>query len=242
MKEKIIVQRGWKRTCTNYSRVVLENNFNAKVITSNKHEQYIDYNFLIERTKGYQDATGEIDKSFSGWPHRIQPEIVDELRRSGNIHHVVCIKNPISWLYSMCSMGQHGSLYSDNRPVAELLKEYNDRYTGWKSLIKEHESSTFILRHEDLVCDFENTMKLIQAKFDLRMTYDEIRNENRIVLPQNKGNIKIRNDEFDKNFYINKKYNDMLESKNFRITVEMLAREIVDPSLLSFYGYDSDSF
>jgi len=243
MKEKIIVQRGWKRTCTNYARVILENNFDVKVITSNKHEPYVDYDFLIERTKGYQDESGDIDESFSGWPHQISPETIDELRRSENIHHIICIKNPIAWLCSMCSLSPSGALFSDGRPVTDLLREYNDRYVKWKSLAREHESSTFILRHEDLISDFESTMKSIQEKFDLHMVHNKFRNENRTVLPQNKGNIKIRNDEmFDKNFYIDKKYNDLLENRNFLVTARLLASEIVDPDLLSFYGYDNDSF
>ena len=154
MKEKIIIQRGWKRTCTNYVRSILEDNFDVKVITSNKHEPYVDYETLIRRTKGLQDTTGKYDESQSGWPHSIPSSLIDEYRSSNKIHHVICIKNPLSWVCSMCRLNSEGNIFSQKRPTRDIVREYSQRYERWLSLIHSHNDTSFIIRHEDVFNGF----------------------------------------------------------------------------------------
>ena len=232
--EKLIVQRGWKRTCTNYSRLLIEKNFRAKVITSNKHEPYRGYEGLLDRICGrcepWPNESFEpyFDESSSGYPHSIHSKDIRKASSNNMLYHIICIKNPIVWIFGttnassfITNVTNHQGMKIDPGNYDKIMSLYNDRYSAWASLIESHGASTFIVRHKDLLINFSNTMDRLANKFKLEKADHGISgyyNEELIVEPQSKGKIVIGRSpyphEYAETSWINKLSNQVSESKD----------------------------
>ena len=94
-----IIQKGYIRTGTNYSRVVLENNFNCLVITAEKHD---DKEGVCKNTQTLVEQV----KRHKGWPYKITPETIDVARQNNLLKYIVCIRNPFSWLHGALKLGR----------------------------------------------------------------------------------------------------------------------------------------
>ena len=154
-----ILQKGYIRTCTNYSRVLLEKNFNAQVITTAKHD---DREGLFQGMRSYIDLV----KEQKGWPHNLEPDKIEELYETGQLRYIVCIKNPYSWFHSVSKTGPSMHRPDPSNPWP-IIEKYNKRYRGWMGVIQEMDDDSLIIRHEDLITRFQETMKTIHTQFDL---------------------------------------------------------------------------
>ena len=256
--EKLIVQRGWKRTCTNYSRVIIEKNFRAKVITSNKHERYEGYDILLDRICGlcapwpHESFEPYFDESKSGHPHSIPSSDIRKASSNNMLYHIICIKNPIKWLLGTTdatsfikNVTSHEGTKIDPGDINQIMKIYNNRYNAWASLIDSSWETTFIVRHEDLLCNFSDTLDRLANKFGLEKVNHGIAgyyNEELIVEPQSRGKITIGRSpypaEYAKNDWIDAMYKlDYTGMLHARKATEAIKNNIDFDMLEKYYGY-----
>ena len=226
---KYILQKGYIRTCTNYFRVLAENNFNAKVITAAKHD---DREGVYKDMESYMGIVEEQ----RGWPHNLDPAKVRELYENGQFKYVVCIKNPYSWFHSVGKTGPSVHRPDPSNPW-QVIDNFNDRYRAWMDIIESNPDDCFVVRHEDLCNSFEETMQGLADKFDLERTYDSFANERRDVLGQSQGQKRIGNTFYGQSF--NAK--GMPLSYNGKPALDQptydRVRSKVDWSVAGFYGY-----
>ena len=225
-----ILQKGYIRTCTNYTRVLLEKNFNAKVITVAKHNDreglYVDMDRYINLVKEQK-----------GWPHNLSEDEIQCLYDEKKFNYIVCVKNPYSWFHSVSKTGPSMHRPDPSNPWT-IIKNFNDRYRGWIDIIKKNKNNSFIVRHEDLLDNFNNTMRGIEVKFKLKPLFEDYQNESRDVLGQSKGQKRV-----GKTLY-NQKLNDkrMPLTKNgkpiYGVKDFNRIRDEIDWEVMSFYGYD----
>ena len=83
-----VLQKGYIRTCTNYTRVLLEKNFNTRVITVAKHNDreglYVDMDRYIKLVKEQK-----------GWPYKLSAEEVQDLYKNYGDYYSKLPKNVI---------------------------------------------------------------------------------------------------------------------------------------------------
>lgn len=224
-----IIQKGYIRTGTNYSRVVLENNFNCLVITAEKHD---DKEGVCENTQTLVEQV----KRHKGWPYKITPETIDIARQNNLLKYIVCIRNPFSWFHGALKLGRTRHCPDPSDPW-QVIENYNTRYKSWLNIIEENKNCSFIVKHEEIVDNFNSTMKMVHEKFDLEMKHDKYINEKRDVLAQHKGKKRISNNQYNRkqNFYkmpLNKDNAPAIDIKTFN-----MIRDKIDWDIMKFYGY-----
>mgnify|MGYP003111617252 FL=1 len=224
-----ILQKGYIRTCTNYSRVLLEKNFNAQVITTAKHD---DREGLFQGMRNYIDLV----KEQKGWPHNLEPDKIEELYETGQLRYIVCIKNPYSWFHSVSKTGPSMHRPDPANPWP-IIEKYNKRYRGWMGVIQEMGDDSLIIRHEDLITRFQETMKTIHTQFDLEANQDGYLNEEKNVLGQSKGKKRISHTNFGQKF--NHKQMPLHNNGRPVYNVKMVnrIRDEIDWDVMRFYGY-----
>jgi hypothetical protein len=224
-----ILQKGYIRTCTNYTRVLLEKNFNARVITVAKHNDreglYVDMNRYINLVKEQK-----------GWPYKLSKDEIQDLYNQKKFNYVVCVKNPYSWFYSVSKTGPSMHRPDPSNPWT-IIKKFNDRYRGWIDIIEKNKDNSFIVRHEDLLDNFNDTMKNIEIKFKLKSLFNEYQNESRDVLGQSKGQKRIGDTLY--NQALNNKRMPLAKNGKPIYGVEDFnrIRDEIDWDVMSFYGY-----
>lgn len=225
-----ILQKGYIRTCTNYTRVLLERNFEARVITVAKHN---DREGLYENMERYISLV----KQQKAWPYNLSENEIQDLHEQNKLKYIVCIKNPYSWFHSVSKTGpsMHRPDPSDPWPV---IDNFNVRYKTWMDIIERNGENSFIVRHEDLLDSFQQTMTAIQNKFNLLNTYDSFIDEKRDVLGQSKGRKRIGHTIY------NQKLNDLRMPLNekeepiySRLDFDRI-RKNIDWDVMKFYGYE----
>jgi hypothetical protein len=227
-----ILQKGYIRTCTNYTRVLLEKNFAAKVVTVAKHD---------DREGLYKDMGSYIElvKAQRGWPHDLEPHLIDALHSGDKLRYVVCIKNPYSWFHSVSKTGpsMHRPDPSNPWPVIE---NFNERYRAWMDIVKERPDSSYVVRHEDLLGDsFQPTMHSICGKLGLSRVLSEYTNESRDVLGQSKGRKRIGNSSYDQRLNARIMPLTPLGEPSLGAQTFNRIREEIDWDTMEFYGYAS---
>ena len=226
----LILQKGYIRTCTNYTRVLLEKNFHSKVVTVAKHD---------DREGLYTDMDSYIElvKEQNAWPHNIDPALVQELYTYNQLKFVVCIKNPYSWFHSVSKTGP-----SMHRPDPlspwPIITKFNDRYRAWRGIIEENKNNAYIVRHEDLLDSFEETLVSIGKQLQLQNRLETFSNESKDVLGQHKGQKRIGHKAYSQKF---NKMRMPLDSAGEPIydheTFERI-REEIDWEVVNYYGYE----
>jgi hypothetical protein len=225
-----ILQKGYIRTCTNYARVLLERNFESKVITVAKHN---DREGLHENMERYI----EMVKEQNAWPYDLSAEEIQDLYDKDKFKYIICIKNPYSWFHSVSKTGpsMHRPDPSNPWPVIE---NFNNRYGTWLDIIENNEKNSFIIRHEDLLNNFEGTMNDIYNKLSLAKTLSRYSNEKRDVLGQHKGQKRVGNTAYSQR--LNKHSMPLGENGQpiyDRYNFDRI-REEVDWAIMARYGYD----
>ncbi len=224
-----IIQKGYVRTGTNYSRVVLENNFNCLVITAEKHDDKEDIcdntPMLLEQVKRHK-----------GWPHNITPEVLSVANENNMLKYIVCIRNPFSWLYGAWRQAPSRHCPDPSNPW-KAVEDYNNRYRAWSNIIKENEQDALFIRHEDMLDNFELTMEHIHKKFNLQKKYDKYVNEKRDVLGQHKGKKRVSKNAYTREHNFYKMPLDKDGSPEYSEELFCKAREMVDWDVMDFYGY-----
>ena len=225
----LILQKGYIRTCTNYARVLLEKNFHSKVITVAKHD---------DREGLYTDVNSYIDlvKQQRGWPHDVDPALIQELHNCNALKFVVCIKNPYSWLHSVSKTGPSMHRPDPANPWP-IIKNFNDRYRAWMDIIEKNGNNAYIIRHEDLLNSFEATMADMCSRLQLQKKVEVFLNEERDVLGQHRGQKRIGNKSYNQRF--NEKRMPLLQNGKPIYDpgdFDRVKRE-VDWEVMNFYGY-----
>ena len=229
-----ILQKGYIRTCTNYTRVLLEKNFEAKVITVAKHN---DVEGLHDNMENYINLV----KGQRAWPHDLEPDFIEELYNSNKLKFVICIKNPYSWFHSVSKTGPslHRPDLSNPWPI---IQKFNDRYRAWIDILKNNEENSFIVRHEDLLGSFQPTMEDIQDKFQLKKSLDDYKNERRDVLGQSKGQKRVGNTFYSQRLNDKKMPLSGDGKPIYNLSDFNRIRDEIDWNVMRFYGYgDYDS-
>ena len=255
MMEKLIAQKGWKRTCTNYSRLVLEASFHVKVITGNKHEMCEDYEAHLNHVKGIQDD-GSLALESAGYPHHIDPDVLQAHIDRNDLYHIICIKNPVSWFFihndidSFLSNVLHKHYVPT--PTEDVIKEYGRRYKGWWNILKACPERTVIIRHEDLVADLGSVMAMVHLRLGLEFRDPGMINACRgTVGPQRGGEMTISPVEFDRHLYLDYLNADLEKGKLAHVSdyqgnkidlcaAKKIMLEKMDWETVRLYGYDVD--
>lgn len=224
-----ILQKGYIRTCTNYSRVLLEKNFNAQVITTAKHD---DREGLFQDMRSYIDLV----KEQRGWPYNLEPNEIERLYENNQLKYIVCIKNPFSWFHSVSKTGPSMHRPDPSNPWP-IIQKYNKRYGAWMRIVEETGQNSYIIRHEDLIARFDETMNNIHTQFGLETNQDGYVNEERNVLGQSKGKKRISNTPFGQQFN-----NKQMPLKNngkpvYDVETVNRIRNEIDWDVMECYGY-----
>jgi hypothetical protein len=97
--------------------------------------------------------------------------VTDDLRRAysnGEFGYIICSRHPVSTFYS-CRR-----LYAS--PARLFVRNWNRCYGNWLALAEQWPGRVLVVRHEDMIADFDNIMKEIKAKFGLKTKYNQFRN------------------------------------------------------------------
>ena len=224
-----ILQKGYIRTCTNYARVLLENNFDSKVITVAKHN---DVEGLYENMQDYIALV----KEQRGWPHNLEPNTIQELYEEKKLKFSVCIKNPYSWFHSVSKTGPSMHRPDPDNPWP-VIGKFNERYKRWINIIEENKGSSYIFRHEDLMNSFEETMADVHKELNLTKVMEEYSNEKREVLGQHKGQKRIAYSAYSQNFNTQMMPLRRSGEPAFGISTFDRIREEIDWKVMEYYGY-----
>tara|TARA_R110002020_G_scaffold46994_7_gene134067 strand:+ start:592 stop:1314 length:723 start_codon:yes stop_codon:yes gene_type:complete len=226
-----ILQKGYIRTCTNYARVLLEKNFDCKVITVAKHN---DVEGLYENMEDYIALV----KEQRGWPQNLEPELIQELYNNKKLKYSVCIKNPYSWFHSVSKTGPSMHRPDLNNPWP-VIGKFNERYKRWVDIIEKNKGNSYIFRHEDLMNSFEDTFADVHNELQLTKALESYSDESRDVLGQHKGQKRIGHSIYSQRFNIHAM--PLLESGIPALGISTFdrIRKEVDWQVMEYYGYSN---
>lgn len=211
--EKFIYIFGSRRTSTNYTSLVLKKNFIANIHT-------IDF-------KG--------GLGFKHSPPRDQAYTIlssDEgVFNKHNLFVVIVVKHPYSWMFSRLHYADHIKGERIRKKVdltRELAARYNEKYKIWKAFADKFPDNILIVRHEDYIENFSQTLERIEKKFGLTRREKSFQNiESRIGPEKREGGGKI-----DRSFFREERFRTALPPQLFAVT-----RKIIDWKFFLQFGY-----
>lgn len=192
---KFVKQYGYYRSGTNYTRAVLENNFDCNVLVNHlgcKHDLPIDW---------------------FKWLDNPDKEMIDGLEnavRSRQVSVVVTIKDPYSWLDSFIvywSRRKRPGPMLDEEFMRSRTRTYSLLLRNWKERLPERCSHFAIVRYEDFLRNFTDTLNTLGGELCLTKTLKHITTE----WPENIGeridpHPHLRGRPFDPKYFTERQY------------------------------------
>lgn len=228
-----VKQYGMKRSGTNYTRWLVQNNF-------------VDVQPLSE-ILGWKHGPhpNDVDWTGSSWtdPSHTQEEnerqalvamVTDDLREavaSNNIRYTITTKNPYAW---WCSYVRFTERPEPMVSVKDGIKLWNILHENWSCLVQKNPLA-IIVRYEDLLLNLDKTMLQIAYKLQLEPKSGdfkdlEVRMARRSDLNWHMGPTTT---QFDPSHYTDRKYLEIFDDKLLKTFGQLLA-----PSVMKRLGYE----
>lgn len=245
-----IKQYGIQRSCTNFVKVLLENNLEDTVVLTNilgwkhgPHKDKIDW-------KGRDWNVGQ---NLEDYVSSEELWKIKNAYKEEKIHYIICLKDPYAWLMSYSKYMNRqdkvrslGGLVSEGKKfvarkrglqldeIGKYLENWNLAHSNWANLIDTNQKCT-ATKFEDLLKNPQSEVKRLAAFFNSNM-------KNEFYLPEKKMKrggekmVKEKSTEevaFDKEYYDEKKY---LSHFNDEMIAEV--RKHIDQDIVKRLGYD----
>ena len=119
---------------------------------------------------------------------------------------IVIYKHPAAYIASvrdrLVDREPHRKAWGDRRPVGELIGDYTRKHTLWLDV------ADCIVHYEDLLFDFQNTMKRIEESLNLKPQREKYKNVEKYC-----GNPRRT---VKREYYKNKKYKEIMTDKDWK--------------------------
>lgn len=243
-------QYGARRTGTNHLRSLIRANYDDVIplmhVLGDKHSPPPPFAslwrdaptplaFAMATTAWAPAASTHLEREEQRREVECVAEPLAEAYANGALGFVISIKDPYAWIPSLA---RYHSWIPWNRTsvvgpelapgVVEACREFNTVYAAWLALERRH-----IVRHEDLVADPEQTLRGLDAAFDLKRTKPVVRIETEAyALDWDHVGEKRSGSVFDREYYLGKKYLARLSPE-----VRDAVTDTVNWELLNGLGY-----
>ncbi len=228
VNKNIIQQYGFYHSGTGYIALLLHKNFKDLIILRcKKHdgptsldygERYYRAQFALENL--YFNEF-DIDDNNRG----LTDEEVNYLNARNDIKYVIIIKNPYVWC--MRQIDRH-----PNRPVSESINNWNNAnkryYEFWVN--KHHDTDCVIIRHEDLLENFDMTLRKIEDVLHLETKLKQFENVEEFSGDVHDGEKVIRQFE--------NKYDEIRQRVLSNKTLVRQINECLDMKVIDWYNYE----
>jgi len=234
-----IKQYGAKRSGTNYTRWLLENNFeNIQVMSELLGWKHGPHSTKIDWTgKNWVDPSHSVADQHQT-RLSLMRMVTDDLRIAAEkkqIRYLITVKNPYAWFISYTQR-------FTQRPEAlgtikETIELWNQLHKNWIALAKDN-PLTIIVRYEDLIFDFHKTMVNIEHKLRLKKKDTElgrlfVDSTNKMARRSDANwHMGQTNQRFDASYYMEEKY-----MQEFDPALLKIFREILDKDVVRDLGY-----
>lgn len=216
MEMNYFKQYGAQRSGTNYLKRLIELNFkdvtvfgsilgwkhgmyetgNGKKFTCGSHEEWIDKQIKPD------GKVASVDR----FPLKYTPE---ELRSAcKELKYLISVKDPYSYVLSFKNFRAKKRDWNKDQ-VDRWLTEYLTSYNDWDDLNKRYPDRCYIIRYDLLLSNRDSILSSIQSKFNLQRKENPFIDEPRKVNASTDHGLLISKSNFDRDYYIEKKY--MLE-------------------------------
>lgn len=219
---------GLERSGTNFSEATILENFKnvtfwnehyPDCLPTHKHFRLYDEKHFIPIT---QFLNPFIFNCFNDFDSK-----VSELTQKQNLNYLIVVKDPYAWYQSFMKLATKGRYIPVRTKIAngQFILDWNCFYKKWIGFRNEAPQRIYILRYEDLISKTDDSLKAIQAVFNLTAKSDEW------VLPEKVGMSKKFNAK-RLLYYKQESYMDILPPTHMRVISEML-----DIDVLQALGY-----
>jgi len=212
-KQKVYFkQYGAQRTGTNYIKRLLELNFSNAVVFSNllgwKHGLY-----HLKSHRNSEQAANHLDwinKKYNPKINKVlcSDEICSSYSKSelekacSKINYIISYRPLAAYIYSYKIFRHPKKTFYDIN-IEKLCKEYVEDYKTWFLLPNSIKINSIDLLDDEKLYEILNNIK---NKFDLQPKNENFLNEKRIIKASTESGLIIDSQEFDKDFYLEKKY------------------------------------
>tara|TARA_B100000686_G_scaffold63934_1_gene68743 strand:+ start:1464 stop:2219 length:756 start_codon:yes stop_codon:yes gene_type:complete len=245
-----IKQYGIQRSCTNFVKVLLENNLEDTVVLTNilgwkhgPHKDKIDW-------EGNDWNIGQNLEEYVSSEELLR---IKNAYKEEKIHYIICLKDPYAWLMSYSKYMNRqdkvrslGGLVSEGKKfvarkrgvqlneIGEYLENWNMVHQNWANLIDKNQKCAST--------KFEDLLKNTQSEVERLSTFFNAKMKDEFYIPEKKmrrGGEKMakenstENVAFDKEYYEEKKY---LSHFNDEMLAEV--RKHIDHDIAVRLGYD----
>ena len=239
-------QYGARRTGTNYTQALLEENFSNVMVLDNvvwKHDpipkiQNFNNKFFNNYQKHYQQTCANRKDLY---------DTLANILHNNQLKTIVNIKDPYAWVESMWRYTRNIhlieaievnskyiffnpkkrlSLQEDN--VVQSIKSYNERYNQWC------QNTTHLIRYEDVLTDHETVLSFFEQNYHLTRIHENLLNIKTGCDPT-PVNLKYILPDWDyAEYYLSKKYLDNLPDNIIQVITQN-----INWDLFGRYGYEA---
>ena len=170
---RYIKQYGIQRSCTNYVKLLIEENFRQMhVLASTLGWKHGPHPEKVDWSGGDWGAEGSDPLT-----HFSREELVAirESYETSELGYLVCLKDPYAWLVSFTAYESRKSRWAnvknlvrkvDSRRLPEYLNCWNRVHSSWLQLLRQNRRATSV-RYEDLLRGMEGEMNRLSEFFSL---------------------------------------------------------------------------
>lgn len=176
---RFIKQYGMQRTGTNWTRAIIEANFQDVRVLVNvlgwKHGLPEPWPEWIENHLRMHNNGEQIIRAEGLNLEDVSPSILIDAAVGKKIDHVISIRNPYAYVFGLANHWHRISghdwfkrFQKSHRPLLfGMLRRYNRRYPAWIDHAREC-GRVMVVRHEDVFHDARAVVRNMEKRFDLK--------------------------------------------------------------------------
>ena len=239
-----IKQYGIQRSCTNFVKLLLENNLERSIVLSNvlgwkhgPHKKEVNWN---------GDDWDPQNKKIETYLSLDELEEIKKAYKSNEIKYLICLKDPYAWLVSYSKYDNRpdkirslGGLLNESRKlmnrkkgvnrdkIPEYLEMWNKLHQNWMNLT-DHSNCTYT--------KYENLLENPKEEVERLAKFFKTKTNNEFYVPEGRmkrGGEKIdknnstENKIFDSSYYIERRYLENFNEKMYETIRKHIDFEIV---------------
>ncbi|MDC1221291.1 sulfotransferase [Salibacteraceae bacterium] len=220
---------GLERSGTNFTEAVMLENFQniqfwnehyPDALPTHKHFRLYDEKHFIPITQFLNNFHFPDFLSFD--------KKVNELTRKADLKYVISVKDPYAWYQSFMKLAAKGNYIPVRSKIAngQFMLDWNLFHKKWLQFADEAPERIKIIRYEDMINNTDESLNLIQSKFDLEAKSSSWH------LPEKVGMSKSFNAK-RMLYYKKGSFKDKFPATHMRVISEML-----DTDVLTSLGYE----
>jgi hypothetical protein len=226
---KYLLVYGLQRSGTNYVETLLPNNFKDvslenvayhRSLPLHKHFRPYEQMAFVPEPKYMHNFRYPAFSDFNAHACR--------LTGKEELHYVVVVKEPYSWYISYCKLAKKNNwpTYMPKWANQHYMTDYSMFCRKWLNFRKEAPEKIVILRYEDLLQDFAGNLEKVRSQFGLEKVVKEYQDFSKV-------NMSRKFTDKRRNYYLNKKFLELLADEELFVLTENL-----DPSVVEELGYE----